>query len=153
MLRPGAWTPVAGGASCTDDALHHGHLGAPQSEGGGLVAPTRDGCIDLPEQFLSATSTDPVEVGTGHRRVNVRLIGLAIDRDACLQLVRAFPPVSGEQWIAASGMSSPQHLKAAAEAGYHAALVGSALMENGTPGEALAALLCATAKNAGDCTC
>ena len=94
------------------------------------------------------------ESGARIIQVNARdLETLAIDRDACLQLVRAFPPASGEQWIAASGMSSPQHLKAAAEAGYHAALVGSALMENGTPGEALAAMLGATAKSGGERTC
>ena len=94
------------------------------------------------------------ESGARIIQVNARdLETLAIDRDACLQLVRAFPPASGELWIAASGMSSPEHLRAAAEAGYHAALVGSALMENGTPGEALAALLGATAKSGGECTC
>ena len=94
------------------------------------------------------------ESGARIIQVNARdLETLAIDRNACLQLVRAFPPASGELWIAASGMSSPEHLRAAAEAGYHAALVGRALMENGTPGEALAALLGATAKSEGECTC
>ena len=87
-------------------------------------------------------------------QVNARdLESLAVDRDACLQLVRACPPASGEQWIAASGMSSPPHLKAAAEAGYHAALVGSALMENGHPGLALAELLGVTPQNVGERTC
>lgn len=50
-------------------------------------------------------------------------------------------------------MSSPPHLKAAAEAGYHAALVGSALMENGHPGLALAELLGVTPQNGGERTC
>ena len=94
------------------------------------------------------------ESGARIIQVNARdLESLAIDRDACLRLIQACPPANGELWIAASGMSSADHLRAAASAGYHAALVGSALMEGGTPGEALAALLGATAKTEGDCTC
>lgn len=94
------------------------------------------------------------ESGARIIQVNARdLESLAVDRDACLKLIRACPPASGELWIAASGMSSADHLRAAASAGYHAALVGSALMEGGAPGEALAALLGATAKTDGDCTC
>ena len=94
------------------------------------------------------------ESGARIIQVNARdLESLAIDRDACLRLIQACPPANGELWIAASGMSSAEHLRAAASAGYHAALVGSALMEGGTPGEALAALLGATAKTEGDCTC
>ena len=94
------------------------------------------------------------ESGARIIQVNARdLETLSIDRDACLQLVQASPPANDELWIAASGMSHPQHLAAAAEAGYHAALVGSALMENGTPGAALAALLGAAAKNGGERTC
>lgn len=80
-------------------------------------------------------------------QVNARdLESLAVDREACLQLARACPPRADELWIAASGMSRPEHLAAAAQAGYRAALVGSALMENGVPGEALGALLGTTAK-------
>ena len=94
------------------------------------------------------------ESGARIIQVNARdLESLAVDRDACLHLIQACPPADGELWIAASGMSSAEHLLAAASAGYHAALVGSALMEGGTPGEALAALLGAAAKTEGDCTC
>ena len=94
------------------------------------------------------------ESGARIIQVNARdLESLAVDRDACLQLILACPPANGELWIAASGMSSAEHLRAAASAGYHAALVGSALMEGGNPGEALAALLGATATTEGDCTC
>lgn len=94
------------------------------------------------------------ESGARIIQVNARdLESLAVDRDACLQLIQACPPANGELWIAASGMSSAEHLRAAASAGYHAALVGSALMEGGNPGEALAALLGATATTEGDCTC
>ena len=94
------------------------------------------------------------ESGARIIQVNARdLESLAVDRDACLHLIQACPPANGELWIAASGMSSAEHLRAAASAGYHAVLVGSALMEGGAPGEALAALLGATAKTEGDCTC
>ena len=94
------------------------------------------------------------ESGARIIQVNARdLESLAVDRDACLQLIQACPPVNGELWIAASGMCSAEHLRAAASAGYHAALVGSALMEGGAPGEALAAMLGATVKTDGDCTC
>lgn len=94
------------------------------------------------------------ESGARIIQVNARdLESLTVDRDACLQLIQACPPANGELWIAASGMSSAEHLRAAASAGYHAALVGSALMEGGNPGEALAALLGATATTEGDCTC
>ena len=94
------------------------------------------------------------ESGARIIQVNARdLESLAVDRDACLQLIQSCPPANGELWIAASGMSRAEHLRAAAAAGYHAALVGSALMEGGAPGEALAALLGAAAKTEGDCTC
>lgn len=94
------------------------------------------------------------ESGARIIQVNARdLESLAVDRDACLRLIQVCPPAKGELWIAASGMSSAEHLLAAASAGYHAVLVGSALMEGGTPGEALAALLGAAAKTEGDCTC
>ena len=87
-------------------------------------------------------------------QVNARdLESLAVDRDACLQLARACPPGANELWIAASGMSRPEHLAAAAQAGYRAALVGSALMENGVPGQALAALLGTTAKTGENPSC
>jgi indole-3-glycerol phosphate synthase len=74
--------------------------------------------------------------------VNARdLETLKVDRAACLQLIQKFPPEGEEQWIAASGMGTHADLCAAAEAGYHAALVGSALMQNGTPGISLQHLL------------
>ena len=94
------------------------------------------------------------ESGARIIQVNARdLESLAVDRDACLQLIQACPPANGELWIAASGMSSAYHLRAAASAGYHAGLVGSALMEGGNPGESLAALLGAKARTEVDCTC
>ena len=75
-------------------------------------------------------------------QVNARdLASLKVDREAVLRLVRGCPPQGGERWIAASGMGCLADLERAAEAGYHAALVGSALMENGTPGTDLRRML------------
>ena len=82
------------------------------------------------------------ESGATVIQVNARdLETLKVDREACLRLSEAFPPQDGELWIAASGMNSRSDLEAAASAGYHAALVGSALMEHGTPGASLRAML------------
>ena len=44
-------------------------------------------------------------------------------------------------WIAASGMDRREHLEEAARAGFSAALVGTALMQEGQPGAALRRLL------------
>lgn len=75
-------------------------------------------------------------------QVNARdLDKLIVDRAACLELIRKNRPAKGEIWIAASGISKPEHLQEAEEIGFHAALVGSSLMESGQPGENLAALL------------
>lgn len=81
-------------------------------------------------------------------QVNARnLETFAVDREACLTLGERHIPASqggdapGEVWIAASGMDARAHLVDAARAGYTAALVGTALMEKGTPGPSLAALL------------
>lgn len=82
------------------------------------------------------------ESGARIIQVNARdLQTFAVDRAACLALALAWPPAPHEIWVAASGISHYEHLREAAEAGYRAALVGSALMENGRPGAALSALL------------
>lgn len=81
------------------------------------------------------------ESGARIIQVNARdLQTFAVDRAACLSLARSCPPENGEIWVAASGISHAEHLVQAAEAGYQAALVGTALMEKGNPGAALAAL-------------
>ena len=81
------------------------------------------------------------ESGARIIQVNARdLQTFAVDRAACLSLARSCPPENGEIWVAASGISHAEHLVQAAEAGYQAALVGTALMEKGKPGAALAAL-------------
>lgn len=41
----------------------------------------------------------------------------------------------GEVWIAASAMSAGAHLREAAEAGFQAVLMGTALMDGGRPGK------------------
>lgn len=73
-------------------------------------------------------------------QVNARdLDTLKTDRQICLDLVRFRQ--DGEIWIAASAMEQPSHLTAAAQAGYHAALIGTALMQNGKPGDNLSSLI------------
>ncbi|MBR6467009.1 MAG: indole-3-glycerol-phosphate synthase [Desulfovibrio sp.] len=82
------------------------------------------------------------ESGAGIIQVNARdLDSFKVDRKACLELARRHPPLPGEAWIAASGVLERAHLEEAGEAGFAACLVGTALMEGGRPGEALAQLL------------
>ena len=82
------------------------------------------------------------ESGARIIQVNARdLETLKVDRESCLRFIDAHAPQGEERWIAASGMSCREDLVAAADAGYHAALVGSALMEHGTPGADLRRLL------------
>ncbi len=82
------------------------------------------------------------ESGARIVQVNARdLETLKVDKEACLRFIESLPPQGGERWIAASGISCRKDLEAAAKAGYHAALVGSALMEHGTPGADLRRLL------------
>ena len=82
------------------------------------------------------------ESGAEIIQVNARdLQTFAVDRKACLALARKYPPREGEIWIQASGVGKPEHLHEARDAGFTAALVGTALMEHGQPGPALAALL------------
>ena len=79
------------------------------------------------------------ESGARVIQVNARdLDTLRVDRTACLNMGAARR--DGEIWIAASGMSEPDHLRRAAEAGFDAALVGSGLMAAADPGAALARL-------------
>ena len=75
-------------------------------------------------------------------QVNARdLETFAVDRKACLELVREAGQRSGEIWIAASGMECHEHLVAARDAGFHAALVGTALMQDGALEQNLRSLL------------
>nr|WP_035067074.1 indole-3-glycerol-phosphate synthase [Nitratidesulfovibrio termitidis] len=70
------------------------------------------------------------ESGARIIQVNNRdLETLAVDRTACLRLGPLSEP--DEVWIAASGIAEYRHLAEAADAGYDAALVGTALMDGG----------------------
>ena len=80
------------------------------------------------------------ESGARIIQVNARdLDTLKTDRQACLDLGKLRR--GGEVWIAASAMSAGAHLREAAEAGFQAVLMGTALMDGGKPGEKLAAIL------------
>ncbi|MBD5553481.1 MAG: indole-3-glycerol-phosphate synthase [Desulfovibrio sp.] len=79
--------------------------------------------------------------GAGIIQVNARdLATLAVDRNACLDLIGAAGDRTGELWIAASGMQNAADLAQAEAAGYDAALIGGALMDKPDPGQALAEL-------------
>jgi indole-3-glycerol phosphate synthase len=64
---------------------------------------------------------------------------LRVDADLSRRLVAG--KKDGEFWITASGMRRREDLVAAADVGFDAALVGTALMRNADPGEALARML------------
>ena len=100
------------------------------------------GMAAVVEVFDAADLALARESGARIIQVNARdLESLKVDREAPLALIRTFPPLPDETWIAASGMDSPAHLKLAADTGYAAALVGTALMAGGEPGAALTRLL------------
>lgn len=86
------------------------------------------------------------ESGARLIQVNARdLATLNVERQTCLDRIRSCRPEKGETWIAASGIAEPAHLFQARDAGYDAALVGTALMEGGEPGLALGRLVLACA--------
>jgi indole-3-glycerol phosphate synthase len=74
---------------------------------------------------------------------------LSVDLNRALDLARREYPGTGELWIAASGFSRPEELPAAAEAGFAAVLVGTAIMQGGRPAEALERLTSALKKTGG----
>ena len=75
-------------------------------------------------------------------QVNARdLETFRVDREECNRIIRKNPPLQGETWIAASGILQGSHLVEARASGYQACLVGTALMKDGRPGEALAGLI------------
>ena len=76
------------------------------------------------------------ESGARIIQVNARdLSTFETDRQACLDLVKL--KRDDEVWIAASAMDCASHVKEAQAAGYDAVLIGTALMKEGKPGEAL----------------
>lgn len=75
-------------------------------------------------------------------QVNARdLKTFTVNRNACLDLAKKYPPLSDEIWISASGISEFKHLQEAYDAGYNAVLVGTKLMENGDPEREFNALI------------
>lgn len=119
-----------------------------------IVALTPDPALlrDLRQQAAEAGIDSVVEIfsereldiaresGATILQVNARnLETFETDRATGFQLARN--RASGEVWIAASAMSARAHLIEAAEAGYDAALVGTALMQTPHPGETLRSLL------------
>lgn len=75
-------------------------------------------------------------------QINSRDLGtLKVDRASAARLIRAYPPDKGEIWISASGVKTADDLREASRDGFSAALVGTTLMANGTPGEDLRKLL------------
>jgi indole-3-glycerol phosphate synthase len=62
---------------------------------------------------------------------------LSVDLNRALNLARHQKAEAGELWIAASGFSRAEEIMAAAEAGFTAALVGTALMRGGRSTETL----------------
>lgn len=82
------------------------------------------------------------ESGAKIIQVNARdLQTLSVDFQASISLAQANPPLAHETWIAASGVSTGEHMAKAQMAGYNAVLVGSALMEHGQMGKSLQQLL------------
>lgn len=97
--------------------------------------------MDAVVEVVSMSDLDLArESGAEIIQVNARnLETFSADRSRCLRFAEEILP--NETWIAASAMSESAHLAAVAAAGYHAALVGSFLMQSPTPGEALKKLL------------
>ncbi|MDR2198738.1 MAG: indole-3-glycerol-phosphate synthase [Deltaproteobacteria bacterium] len=71
-------------------------------------------------------------LGAGIVQVNARnLSTLKLDFGANLRFIKENPPRPDEFWIAASGIKTAEDLSRLIEAGYSAALVGTALMRGG----------------------
>ncbi|MDR1083278.1 MAG: indole-3-glycerol-phosphate synthase [Deltaproteobacteria bacterium] len=62
---------------------------------------------------------------------------LKIDPDRSAEIIKKYPPLDNEFWIAASGLSKPEELVRVRDLGFGAVLVGTALMKSGQPQEAL----------------
>ena len=81
-------------------------------------------------------------LGANVIQVNARnLSTLKVDFSESLRLIEAHPPRDGEFWVAASGVRDALDLRLLVKAGYGAALVGTALMRDPSPGDALARML------------
>jgi indole-3-glycerol phosphate synthase len=100
------------------------------------------GLLPVVEIFAPAELELARRAGAKVIQVNARdLETLALDGEGRLKLIASFPPLPGEFWIAASGLSSGQDLALCQEAGFKAALIGSKLMGSGSPQIALNKLI------------
>lgn len=80
------------------------------------------------------------QAGAAIIQANARDFGdLSVDLDRSLALAKKHLG-KGEIWIAASGIEKPDDLERVRQAGFTAALIGTALMRGGHPGEALSRL-------------
>lgn len=108
--------------------------------------------MDAVVEVFTATELDIArESGARIIQVNARnLTSFQIDMEASLALARLYRHRDSagctagntqERWVAASGVTEHSHLTAAVDAGFDAVLVGTSLMEQGQPAQALTALL------------
>lgn len=106
----------------------------------GLIQATLDhGLEPLVECFDAADLAIAREAGATLLQVNTRdLSTLKVDPAIALELVADKRP--GELWISASGIGGAADVRAMAQVGYDAVLVGTALMEHQDPAAKLAEL-------------
>ncbi len=82
------------------------------------------------------------ESGAKIIQVNARdLETFKINTDTCIEIIKEYKPLSHELWISASGIEESSQITKTIDAGYHAVLIGSSLMEKGTPALSLSKLL------------
>ncbi len=106
----------------------------------GLVASGEAGIdalveVHTPAELERALGLDATLIGVNARDLD----SLAVDRDGTLELLAA-ARAAGATVVAESGLSEPAHLAAAASAGAHAALIGTALLAADEPAARLAEL-------------
>lgn len=105
-----------------------------------LEQATQAGLDSVVEIFDEADLDKARAVGARIIQVNNRdLDTLTTDMETSARLIAS--KQVGELWISASGISHPPELARVRELGYEAALIGSSLMANDDPGEALNALI------------
>lgn len=96
------------------------------------------------ESVVEILDEDDLELarkaGAAIIQANARDFGdLSVDLNRSLALAKKHMG-KGEIWIAASGLEKPEDLERVRQAGFTAALIGTALMRGGHPGEALSRL-------------
>jgi tryptophan synthase beta chain len=88
--------------------------------------------VHNPHELERALAADATLIGINARDIDT----LRVDRHAALRLLSEARG-SGATLVAESGLSTPEHLADAAQAGAHAVLVGTALLAAGDPGARL----------------